>query len=229
MLEKVTGETNTTLTPPNNTTGCHTFTVSLQSSRTAHSQTNIFRTYDSSQTASISEALLATIADPMFFTRLAQEPIPAYEDKTLSSDVPTATNDAHEDKPPGYSVVSTVDRSSPIECAISEAKHLWKRIGHVSIISLGAGKQYNAVLYTPADLTTATLEKMANESDDIATRLFTLATDYTFTNSVGQLSLQMSTKCEESYQQILSSTEPQTTVDPRLESCVRFNVDKGVD
>src|SRR5579859_1999277 len=233
MLENVTGENDMLLAPSNNTLGCHTFMVSLQSSGTK-SQARIFLAYDPSETASISEALLATIADPMLFTPLTQELISetsggTYGDKIVSANLVTASSDVHEDKPPEYSAISSVERSNPTAIAISEAKQLWETIAHLSIINIGAGKQYNAVLFTPADLASVTLEKIAHHPDDIATHLLSLASDYTFTNFLGQISLQMSMKCEEVFQHIFLTLKPESVKEPRVGPCIRFNVDKGVD
>lgn len=122
-----------------------------------------------------------------------------------------------------------MERSNPTAIAINEAKKLWETIAHLSIINIGAGKQYNAVLFTPADLANATLEKIAHHPDDIATRIQSLASDYTFTNFLGQISLQMSMKCEEVYQQIPLTSQPESAKEPRIDPCVRFNIDKGVD
>ena len=233
MLENVTGENAMLLTPSDNTSGCHTFMVSLQSSGT-ESQARIFRTYDPSETASISEALLATIADPMLFTPLTQGLISetsggTYGDKIVSANLATASSDVHEDKLPEYSAISSVERSNPTAIAISEAKQLWETIAHLSIINIGAGKQYNAVLFTPPDLASVTLEKIAHHPNDIATHLLSLASDYTFTNFLGLISLQMSMKCEEVFQHIFLTSKPESVKEPRVGPCIRFNVDKGVD
>lgn len=101
MLENNAGKNDMPLTPSHNSLGCDIFMVSLQSSGTVN-QPRIFRTYDPSETASVSEALLATIADPMHFTPLTQELISPTSEDTYHDKINLAItkSDAHEDKPP---------------------------------------------------------------------------------------------------------------------------------
>lgn len=239
MVEMVTGDTSTLMVPSDLSARPYVFVVSLQGSSLTSNSPNIFRTYDSSQ-ASISEALLETIADPTFFSPLRQERRDIHESgdvngldevdegkSSFSNSQPTSREAV--DKPPEYNtIVSDVERSNPAKVAINEAIRLWKGISHISILNIGSGKQYNDILFSPSDLTNATIEKIGDQVDIIATQLMSLVTDYTFTNSIGRMALQMSVKCEAIYNEVITHSGSGLE-EPKPEACARFNVDKGVD